>query len=104
MVVLQVRSKIFSKMQNLDSTKLKMNDFQDWARQVALDMERTLSDLLPSPDVQPQRLHAAMRYSTLSGGKRVRPMLAFAAGLVTDADPERVKAVSAAVEIGRAHV
>jgi farnesyl diphosphate synthase len=80
-----------------------MNDFQDWARQVALDMEHTLSDLLPWPDVQPQRLHAAMRYATLSGGKRVRPMLAFAAGLVTDAEPARVKAVSAAVEFIHAY-
>ena len=44
-----------------------------------------------------------MRYSTLSGGKRVRPMLAFAAGLVTDADPARVKAVSAAVEFVHAY-
>ena len=80
-----------------------MNDFQDWARQVALDMERSLSDLLPAPDVEPQRLHAAMRYSSLSGGKRVRPMLAFAAGLVTDADPARVKLVSAAVEFVHAY-
>jgi farnesyl diphosphate synthase len=96
-------SKTSSKTQNLDFRNLKMNDFQDWARQVALDMEHTLSDLLPSPDMQPQRLHAAMRYSTLSGGKRVRPMLAFAAGLVTDADPARVKAVSAAVEFVHAY-
>ena len=80
-----------------------MNDFQNWSRQVAMDMERTLGDLLPSPDIQPQRLHAAMRYSSMSGGKRVRPMLAFAAGLVTEADPARVKAVSAAVEFIHAY-
>lgn len=80
-----------------------MNDFQDWSRQIAMDMERTLSDLLPLPDIQPQRLHAAMRYSSLSGGKRVRPMLVFAAGLVTEADSSRVKAVSAAVEFIHAY-
>lgn len=80
-----------------------MSDFQDWSRQVAMDMERTLSDLLPSPNTQPQRLHAAMRYSSLGGGKRVRPMLAFAAGLVTDADPARLKLVSAAVEFVHAY-
>ena len=80
-----------------------MSDFQDWARTVALDMERTLEILLPSANTAPIRLHDAMRYATLGGGKRVRPMLAFAAGLVTQADPERVKIVAAAVEIIHAY-
>ena len=44
-----------------------------------------------------------MRYATLGGGKRVRPMLAFAAGLISDADPERLKIVAAAVEIIHAY-
>jgi farnesyl diphosphate synthase len=80
-----------------------MADFQDWAREVATDMERTLASLLPDPNTVPQRLHAAMRYSTLNGGKRVRPMLACAAGFVTQAAPERVKTVSAAVELIHAY-
>jgi farnesyl diphosphate synthase len=80
-----------------------MADFQDWAREVATDMERTLAALLPDPSLPPTRLHMAMRYSTLNGGKRVRPMLALAAGLVTDAAPERVKVVSAAVEFIHAY-
>ncbi len=80
-----------------------MSDFQDWARTVALDMERTLEILLPAANIAPIRLHDAMRYATLGGGKRVRPMLAFAAGLVTQADPERVKIVAAAVEIIHAY-
>jgi farnesyl diphosphate synthase len=80
-----------------------MADFQDWAREVATEMERTLASLLPDPSLPPTRLHAAMRYSTLNGGKRVRPMLALAAGLVTDAEPERVKVVSAAVEFIHAY-
>jgi farnesyl diphosphate synthase len=76
-----------------------MSDFQDWARAIALDMERALENLLPASDTQPTRLHDAMRYATLRGGKRVRPMLAFAAGLVSRADPERVKVAAAAVEM-----
>lgn len=80
-----------------------MADFQDWAREVATDMERTLASLLPDPALPPTRLHAAMRYSTLNGGKRVRPMLAWAAGMVTDAAPDRVKVVSAAVEFIHAY-
>jgi farnesyl diphosphate synthase len=33
--------------------------------------------------LDPARLHAAMRYAVLGGGKRVRPLLAFAAGELT---------------------
>ena len=85
---------------NLKISPLKpMSDFQDWASIVALDMERALESLLPTPTTEPVRLHDAMRYATLGGGKRVRPMLAFAAGLVSGADPERLKIVSSAVEI-----
>lgn len=80
-----------------------VTDFQDWSREVAGNMERTLETLLPAANSVPARLHDAMRYATLGGGKRVRPMLAFAAGLVTDADPERVKIAAAAVEIIHAY-
>ena len=80
-----------------------MTDFQDWARQVAVGMEQTLSGLLPAQGSNPQRLHDAMRYATLGGGKRVRPMLTFAAGLVADANPERIKVAAAAVEIIHAY-
>ena len=59
-----------------------MSDFQEWSRAVALDRDRALENLLPASDTEPTRLHDAMRYATLGGGKRVRPMLAFAAGLV----------------------
>jgi farnesyl diphosphate synthase len=80
-----------------------MSDFQAWARDTASHMERALASLLPQPGVIPARLHDAMRYSTLGGGKRVRPMLAFAAGLVTDADRERVTIAAAAVEMIHAY-
>ena len=43
-------------------------------------METVLARLLPAAQVAPARLHEAMRYATLEGGKRVRPLLAFAAG------------------------
>ena len=80
-----------------------MSDFEDWARDIAVDMEHALEMLLPACNTEPIRLHDAMRYATLGGGKRVRPMLAFAAGLVTAADPERVKVVAAVVEIIHAY-
>jgi farnesyl diphosphate synthase len=42
--------------------------------------ERALERFLPDAEVAPQRLHEAMRYAALGGGKRVRPMLVYAAG------------------------
>ncbi len=38
-------------------------------------IERRLSDLIPDENVDPQPLHQSMRYSLLSGGKRLRPLL-----------------------------
>jgi farnesyl diphosphate synthase len=78
-------------------------DFAAWSRDVAHRVETTLSELLPSPRQAPERLHDAMRYSTLGGGKRVRPMLVFASGLVADAAEERLRIVAAAIELVHAY-
>ena len=43
------------------------------------EVERTLDRMLPPPDREPRRLHEAMRYSVLAGGKRLRPIFALAA-------------------------
>src|SRR3954470_16116011 len=66
-------------------------------------MESTLARLLPAAQVAPARLHQAMRYATLEGGKRVRPLLAFAAGELSMAKPERLEIVAAAVEMIHAY-
>ena len=87
----------------ISRANLLMSDFQDWSRNVALDMERTLETLLPAENTVPTRLHDAMRYATLGGGKRVRPMLAFAAGEITKADAGRVAIAGAAVELIHAY-
>ena len=62
-------------------------------------MEDVLSALLPPAAIAPQRLHQAMRYAVLGGGKRIRPLLAFAAGELAGADPRHVDAAAAAVEL-----
>ena len=80
-----------------------MPDFQVWASAHQSRFEDSLGRLLPLADIAPQRLHQAMRYSTLGGGKRVRPLLAFAAGELTDADSARVNIVAAAVELIHAY-
>lgn len=43
-------------------------------------VEKALEDRLPSEIVLPQKLHSAMRYSVLNGGKRMRPMLTYCTG------------------------
>jgi farnesyl diphosphate synthase len=66
-------------------------------------METALSRLLPPAHVAPARLHDAMRYAALGAGKRVRPLLAFAAGEVTEAPPERLEIAASAVELIHAY-
>ncbi|MBI5331110.1 MAG: polyprenyl synthetase family protein [Betaproteobacteria bacterium] len=76
-----------------------MTDFAVWSRAIQARMETALAACLPDATLAPQRLHAAMRYVTLGGGKRVRPMLAFAAGEAVNADMDRVEAAACAVEL-----
>lgn len=78
-------------------------DFQAWAAAGQTRIEAFLQKALPSPDIAPQRLHAAMRYAALGAGKRVRPLLAYAAGELSQADPERVTVAGAAVELIHAY-
>jgi farnesyl diphosphate synthase len=66
-------------------------------------IEKTLDALLPAPELAPTRLHAAMRYAVLGGGKRVRALLAYGAGELSGADPRRVDRVAAAVEMIHAY-
>ncbi len=79
------------------------NHFSSWVAHQQTQFEAVLRNLLPSADVAPQRLHAAMRYSVLDGGKRVRPLLAFAAGELAGADIARVNFAAAAVELIHAY-
>ncbi|MHB1144070.1 MAG: polyprenyl synthetase family protein [Thiobacillus sp.] len=80
-----------------------MTDFAAWTQGCQARMERVLAAWLPPSKIAPQRLHEAMRYAVLGGGKRVRPLLAFAAGEVTGADPEQVQHAAAAVELIHAY-
>ena len=78
-------------------------DFQNWAKQRQVAIETFLDGRLPAADCVPLRLHQAMRYSVLGGGKRVRPLLAFAAGELSEAFEDRVTVVAAAVELIHAY-
>ena len=61
--------------------------------------EAALASLLPAADIVPARLHEAMRYAALDGGKRVRPLLCHAAGDVFAAAPSLLDFPACAVEM-----
>ncbi len=73
--------------------------FEEWMRAVLARVETALERYLPEAAIEPARLHEAMRYAVLGGGKRVRPLLVHAAGELTGARPEALEAASAALEM-----
>ena len=77
--------------------------FADWMAATQARVEAALARALPGADCIPARLHDAMRYATLGGGKRVRPLLAFAAGEITGAAVDRLETVACAVEMIHAY-
>jgi farnesyl diphosphate synthase len=77
--------------------------FDQWVRDIGARFEAAASSMLPGADVSPTRLHQAMRYAVLDGGKRVRPLLVHAAGEVTDADPDALDRAALSVEYVHAY-
>ena len=73
--------------------------FDIWRRDILKRTELALEHWLPARDVIPARLHEAMRYAALGGGKRFRPMLCHASGASVAADRDALDAVSAALEM-----
>jgi farnesyl diphosphate synthase len=62
-------------------------------------VEKALDYWLPKTQHSPTRLHEAMRYATLGGGKRVRPVLVYLTGQVVGAPIERLDGPACAVEL-----
>jgi farnesyl diphosphate synthase len=77
--------------------------FADWMAATQGRTEAALARFLPAAETIPQRLHDAMRYATLGGGKRVRPLLVFAAGELAGADAARLDVAACAVELIHAY-
>ncbi|HZV54721.1 MAG TPA: farnesyl diphosphate synthase [Rhodocyclaceae bacterium] len=80
-----------------------MMDFQTWMAAVQARTESALAQCLPAPATAPARLHEAMRYAVLGGGKRVRPLLCHAVGEIFAADGGRLDAPACAVELIHAY-
>ncbi|MCS7079534.1 MAG: polyprenyl synthetase family protein [Chloracidobacterium sp.] len=63
------------------------------------EVNRWLDRLMPPATTPPPRIHEAMRYSLMAGGKRLRPILVLAAGEVFGGRPERLYPVACAFEM-----
>lgn len=78
-------------------------DFGAWVIDRRARIESVLDRLLPTESGPAATLARAMRYATLSGGKRVRALIAYAAGEFAGAEPGHVDHPAAAVEMIHAY-
>ena len=76
--------------------------FEDWVRAHGQRTELALDNLLDAANTNPARLHEAMRYAAQGGGKRIRPLLVYAAGALSD-DTNQSALDAAAVAIECIH-
>jgi farnesyl diphosphate synthase len=77
--------------------------FDDWVKSAQGQSEEALGAWLPAASTVPHKLHEAMRYTVLGGGKRVRPLLVYASGALFGADPDALGRAAAAVEMIHAY-
>lgn len=73
--------------------------FENRLKNYTSRIDQALELALPQADTQPQKLHEAMRYAVFNGGKRVRPLLCYAAGEVLSVAPERLDIPAVAIEL-----
>ncbi len=66
-------------------------------------VDPALENLFVAPTEELQRLYEAMRYSVMNGGKRVRPLLVYAACEALGVEPERANGAACAVELIHAY-
>lgn len=76
----------------------RSDSLEDFLRESQARAEKALDARLPAANRMPERLHQAMRYSVLGGGKRLRPMLVYATGLALDVALSSLDGPAAAVE------
>jgi farnesyl diphosphate synthase len=77
--------------------------FESLVGQYQQRVDAALDRWLPPADVNPMRLHQAMRYAVLAPGKRVRPVLVYATATALGIDLDRVDGAACAVEIIHAY-
>ncbi len=78
-------------------------DFAAQLSQLRLEAEQALDRFVPAAQTRPSRLHSAMRYSLEAGGKRIRPVLVFAAAELFGRRTGAAAAAAAAAAIECVH-
>ena len=73
--------------------------FEERIEEYTARVGRKLDDVLPGSKQPPERLHEAMRYAVLNGGKRVRPLLVYATGECLGVDADKLDAPAVAIEL-----
>ena len=76
-----------------------MENLKDFFSECRERVDKTLDEILPAPDIEPKRLHQAIRWSIFAGGKRFRPALVLAVGASFDVPKEKLVKTAAAVEM-----
>ncbi len=66
-------------------------------------VDAELERWLPGVDEEPVRLHEAMHYAVMGGGKRIRPVLIYATGAALDVDLTSLDGPAVAVELMHAY-
>ncbi len=77
--------------------------FEAWLSSRRARIEQSLERVLAPSDAHPARLHEAMRYAALGGGKRIRALLVHAAGEALDAPAAALDCAANAVELVHAY-
>lgn len=80
-----------------------MTSFKEFQRAKLIQIERALETHLPTDNIEPKRLHQAMRYSTLNGGKRIRAMLVYATGHLFNLPPSLLDSIACSIELIHAY-
>nr|GMC62422.1 geranylgeranyl pyrophosphate synthase 7, chloroplastic-like [Ipomoea batatas] len=73
--------------------------FEEYMATKAIKVNKALDEAVPLPEKKPIKIHEAMRYSLLAGGKRVRPILCLASCELVGGDEAAAIPMACAVEM-----
>jgi geranylgeranyl diphosphate synthase type II len=76
-----------------------MKDIKSYVRRTGARVEKALRGYLPPANAKPRLLHTAMRYSVLSQGKRIRPVVAIASFEACGGRGDRIMPAACGIEV-----
>ncbi len=76
-----------------------MVPIEEFMQQVSAKVDAVLDELVPAADIEPTRLHEAIRWSLFGGAKRIRPTILYAVGETFGADSNLLSSTAAAIEM-----